>query len=110
MINLDLILLLVKIELINMHFLPFHQWRFADAVEDIQIIQLNVTLINGFAFAIGMTMVIISGGIDLSVGSLLALSAVLAARFIRDFAGGAEAGAARYEFAFQVLAQGCNAG
>ena len=42
--------------------------------------------------AIGMTMVIISGGIDLSVGSLLALSAVLAARFIRDFAGGAEAG------------------
>jgi ribose transport system permease protein len=42
--------------------------------------------------AIGMTMVIISGGIDLSVGSLLALSAVLVARFIRDFAGGAEAG------------------
>lgn len=38
--------------------------------------------------AIGMTMVIITGGIDLSVGSLLALSAVLAARFIRDFAGG----------------------
>ena len=41
--------------------------------------------------AIGMTMVIITGGIDLSVGSLLALSAVLAARFIRDFAGGASA-------------------
>ena len=38
--------------------------------------------------AIGMTMVIITGGIDLSVGSLLALSAVLTARFIRDFAGG----------------------
>lgn len=44
--------------------------------------------------AIGMTMVIITGGIDLSVGSLLALSAVLAARFIRDFAGGADASAA----------------
>ena len=43
--------------------------------------------------AIGMTMVIITGGIDLSVGSLLALSAVLAAKFIRDFAGGAEASA-----------------
>jgi len=42
--------------------------------------------------AIGMTMVILTGGIDLSVGSLLALSAVLAARFIRDFAGGAGAG------------------
>ena len=41
--------------------------------------------------AVGMTMVIITGGIDLSVGSLLALSAVLAARFIRDFAGGTQA-------------------
>lgn len=37
--------------------------------------------------AIGMTMVIVSGGIDLSVGSLIALSAVLSARMIRDFAG-----------------------
>ena len=43
--------------------------------------------------AIGMTMVIITGGIDLSVGSLIALSAVLAAKFIRDFAGGAQASA-----------------
>ena len=41
--------------------------------------------------AIGMTMVIITGGIDLSVGSLLALSAVLASGFIRDFAGGVNA-------------------
>lgn len=41
--------------------------------------------------AIGMTMVILTGGIDLSVGSLLALSAVLAAKFIRDHAGGLEA-------------------
>jgi ribose transport system permease protein len=37
--------------------------------------------------AIGMNMVIITAGIDLSVGSLIALSAVLAARFIRDYAG-----------------------
>jgi ribose transport system permease protein len=37
--------------------------------------------------AIGMTMVIITSGIDLSVGSLIALSAVLAALFIRDYAG-----------------------
>ena len=43
--------------------------------------------------AIGMTMVIITGGIDLSVGSLIALSAVLAAKFIRDGAGGADASA-----------------
>ncbi len=41
--------------------------------------------------AVGMTMVIVTGGIDLSVGSLLALSAVLAAKFIRDFAGGVDA-------------------
>ena len=40
---------------------------------------------------IGMTMVIIVGGIDLSVGSIVALSAVLSARAIRDFAGGANA-------------------
>jgi ribose transport system permease protein len=38
--------------------------------------------------AIGMTMVIIVGGIDLSVGSLVALSAVIAARLIRDYGGG----------------------
>jgi ribose transport system permease protein len=43
--------------------------------------------------AIGMTVVIITGGIDLSVGSLLALSAVIATMFIRDHAGGVEAGA-----------------
>ena len=42
--------------------------------------------------AVGMTMVIITGGIDLSVGSVLALSAVLTARLIRDHAGGTTAG------------------
>ncbi len=40
---------------------------------------------------IGMTMVIIAGGIDLSVGSLMALAAVLAAVIIRDVMGGLEA-------------------
>jgi Ribose/xylose/arabinose/galactoside ABC-type transport systems, permease components len=38
--------------------------------------------------AIGLTLVIIGGGIDLSVGSLIALSAVLTALLIRDYAGG----------------------
>jgi len=42
--------------------------------------------------AIGMTMVIIAGGIDLSVGSLVALAAVVAARLIRDYHGGVAAG------------------
>ena len=42
--------------------------------------------------AIGMTMVIITAGIDLSVGSLIALSAVAAGWLIREFAGATEAG------------------
>lgn len=41
--------------------------------------------------AIGMTMVIITAGIDLSVGSLVALASVTSAIFIRDYCGGAEA-------------------
>lgn len=43
--------------------------------------------------AIGMTLVIITAGIDLSVGSLVALSGVITAVTIQRFAGGAEAGA-----------------
>lgn len=42
--------------------------------------------------AVGMTMVIVAAGIDLSVGSLIALSAVLAAMLIRDHAGGVATG------------------
>lgn len=41
--------------------------------------------------AIGMTLVIITAGIDLSVGSLIALSAVVAALLMRDLAGAREA-------------------
>ena len=41
--------------------------------------------------AIGMTLVIITGGIDLSVGSLIALAAVLATLGIRDIAGAQQA-------------------
>ena len=44
--------------------------------------------------AIGMTMVIITGGIDLSVGSLIALSAVMVALLVRDCAGAEHASAA----------------
>ena len=43
--------------------------------------------------AIGMTMVIITGGIDLSVGSLIALSACVLALLIREMAGAEHAGA-----------------
>jgi ribose transport system permease protein len=41
--------------------------------------------------AVGMTMVIITGGIDLSVGSLIALAAVISTLLIRDTAGGEQA-------------------
>ncbi len=44
--------------------------------------------------AIGMTLVIITAGIDLSVGSLIALSAVITTLIVRDFCGGVHAGAA----------------
>jgi ribose transport system permease protein len=42
--------------------------------------------------AVGMTFVIIAGGIDLSVGSLIALASVIAGILIRDVGGGTEAG------------------
>ena len=49
--------------------------------------QISVTAI----IAIGMTLVIITAGIDLSVGSLIALSAVMATWFIREAAGAEQA-------------------
>ena len=42
--------------------------------------------------AIGMTMVIVTAGIDLSVGSLVALAAVSSAIIVRDWGGGSAAG------------------
>jgi len=44
--------------------------------------------------SIGMTMVIITAGIDLSVGSLIALSAVICTLFIQNIAGGESASTA----------------
>jgi ribose transport system permease protein len=41
--------------------------------------------------AVGMTLVIITGGIDLSVGSMVALSAVLSAFLVRSLAGAEQA-------------------
>ena len=52
--------------------------------------------------AIGMTMVIITGGIDLGVGSLVALAAVTSALLIRDF-GGAESAGVGWVVAGSVL-------
>lgn len=54
-----------------------------------------VNIVNQIAviaiLAVGMTFVILTGGIDLSVGAMIAFSAVLVARLIRDYGGGVEA-------------------
>lgn len=68
---------------------PSYRWPNFLKAENLLNISNQIAVIA--IIAIGMTMVIISGGIDLSVGSLLALSAVLVARMIRDYAGGADA-------------------
>jgi ribose transport system permease protein len=54
---------------------------------------LNITnqIVVVAIIAVGMTFVIITGGVDLSVGSLIALGAVLTVRMIRDVGGGVEA-------------------
>ena len=57
--------------------------------------------------AIGMTMVIITGGIDLSVGSLAALAAVTAARLIRDTLGGVAASPAGMTLASTAAIAAC---
>ncbi len=59
--------------------------------------------------AIGMTLVIITGGIDLSVGSLIALSAVITARLIRDVGGAQQASGAAMLLACLVGIAGCGA-
>jgi ribose transport system permease protein len=57
--------------------------------------------------AIGMTMVIVTGGIDLSVGSLAALAAVLATKLIRDACGGMAASPAGMTAACGLAVAAC---
>jgi ribose transport system permease protein len=58
--------------------------------------------------AAGMTLVILTGGIDLSVGSVVALSAVTATLLIRDWGGrGATSGAVVAACVLAVLACAC---
>ena len=44
---------------------------------------INVISLAGLAFAVGMTLVILTGGIDLSVGSILALSGAITAGLLK---------------------------
>ncbi|MBM3499015.1 MAG: ABC transporter permease [Armatimonadetes bacterium] len=63
--------------------------RFPDFLRRSNLLAIADRIVVIAIVAIGMTMVIITGGIDLSVGSLIALSAVLATVLIRRHGGAA---------------------
>ena len=64
---------------------PTERWPTFLLADNLRNIANQISVIA--IIAIGMTMVIIAGGIDLSVGSLIALSAVIAAWFIGIWGG-----------------------
>ncbi|HAR65436.1 MAG TPA: sugar-transporting ATPase [Lentisphaeria bacterium] len=68
---------------------PYHWPNFLKADNLLNVANQIVVIA---VLAIGMTLVIITAGIDLSVGSLLALAAVASTWLIRDAAGGEAAG------------------
>jgi ribose transport system permease protein len=57
--------------------------------------------------AIGMTIVVITGGIDLSVGSLIALAAVISTLLIRDYGHGTAAGIGMVFLACSIAVLAC---
>ena len=74
---------------IRVHIPESYMWpSFFTRANLINVINQNAEV---FIIAIGMTMVIITAGIDLSVGSLLSLCGVITAVAIQGWAGGAEA-------------------
>ena len=74
---------------VRVHRPASHHWpNFLTRENLLNVINQNADIA---IIAIGMTLVIIAGGIDLSVGSLLALSSVSAAVVIHHWAGGAQA-------------------
>ena len=68
-------------------------YRYPDFLKISNLMAIADRIVVIAIIAIGMTMVIITNGIDLSVGSLIAMSAVLWTLFIRDYAGAEQAGA-----------------
>ncbi len=69
---------------------PSYRWPTFLLAENLRNVANQIAVIA--ILAVGMTMVIVSGGIDLSVGSLIALAAVVTASLIGRM-GGEEAGA-----------------
>jgi ribose transport system permease protein len=71
-----------------------HSYRWPNFLKADNLLNIANQIVVIAILAVGMTFVIITGGIDLSVGSLIALSAVVATRLIRDLAGAEQATAA----------------
>lgn len=74
-----------KLSSINVVTPPSHRWPTFLLSDNLRNVANQITVIA--IIAIGMTMVIITGGIDLSVGSLIALSAVVTAWLIGKIGG-----------------------
>ncbi|MGB8170831.1 MAG: ABC transporter permease [Chthoniobacteraceae bacterium] len=68
-----------------------HSYRGSNFLKSENLINIANQIAVIAIVAIGMTFVIIAGGIDLSVGSLIALAAVVAALLIREIGGGVAA-------------------
>ena len=75
---------------------PSHRWPNFLKTDNLLNVANQIAVIA--VIAVGMTLVIIAGGIDLSVGSLIALAAVVAALLIRELGGGETAPAAALWF------------
>jgi len=77
---------------IRVHTPPSHRWPTFLLPENLLNVANQIAVIA--ILAVGMTMVIITGGIDLSVGSLIALAAVVTAGLIKNLGGEAAPAAA----------------
>ncbi len=70
-----------------------HSYRWPTFFMKDNLINISNQTVVISTIAIGMTMVIITGGIELSVGSLIALASCIAAYCIRNWGGAEQAGA-----------------
>ncbi len=67
-------------------------YRWPTFLQKDNLINVSNQIVVIATIAIGMTLVIITGGIELSVGSILAFASCLAAWFIKEWSGGESAG------------------
>ena len=63
-------------------------YKWPDFLQKTNLMNVANQIVVIAVIAVGMTMVIITGGIDLSAGSLLALSAVITGLLIKNYGGG----------------------